>query len=629
MNRTCMAAVFLLACAAPPEPAKEAPPASDTEDADTAVDTDADADADTDADTAPDTATDSGEPPECDEIHGEGAPLAMPNACGTLTYGLYAAEGQTDAVHRLPDFSHAGYRGGGVALPAVADVQTVAPGSGDDRAAIQAAIDAVSARTPDADGHRGAVRIRAGTYRLDDSLEIKASGVVLRGDGQGPDGTILTATRPEQHSLIIVRGLGSGFSPDTATRTGIQDARVPVGATELEVGDASLLAVGDTIGVERTPNAAWIEALGVEAWGWTASSYAITHERTIVAIDGNTLTLDIPITDAMDSVHGGGAVFKADLSGRIEEVGIEDLRLVSTHRSATDEDHGWTAVEFRRARNSWVHGVSAVHFGYSAVLFTAESSFNTAEEVAMLEPVSQVTGGRRYSFHVSDGTGNLFQRCYSEDARHDFVTGSRVTGPNVWLDCLSVRSTNDDGPHHRWATGLLFDNVLSYKLHVENRQDSGSGHGWSGAQTLFWNTVSEDIRADAPPGAMNWTIGSMGTQQEGGWAPDEPFGWWESHNTPVEPRSLYLQQLQARLGPDAVRAVTTEAQRAGRLWGQLGAWAGAGDLTGFTPGTGDPTCSSGIPNGLACCRAECGECGGTGCGGRPGGAAACWTGAIA
>ena len=36
--------------------------------------------------------------------------------CGKLSYGLYAAQGQSAAVHLLPVFSYAGYMGGGVAL---------------------------------------------------------------------------------------------------------------------------------------------------------------------------------------------------------------------------------------------------------------------------------------------------------------------------------------------------------------------------------------------------------------------------------------------------------------------------------------------------------------------------------
>ncbi len=366
----------------------------------------------------------------------------------------------------------------------------------------------------------------------------------------------------------------------------------------------------------------------MDAWGWTPDAYTIGHERRIAAIDGDTVTVDVPLVDALEERYGGGALFLADLSRRIEEVGVEDLRLVSEHRGATDEDHGWRAVVFQRVANSWVRRVTAVRFGYAAVSLHDQSSFNTVEECAMLEPVSEVRGGRRYSFNLSGGTGNLFQRCYSEEARHDFVSGARTTGPNVWLDCYSRDSFSDDGPHHRWATGLLFDNLASRWLHVENREDSGTGHGWSGAQTLFWNGVAEGVRCDAPLSAMNWTVGSMGEQQEGQWAPEEPFGWWESPGDPVEPRSLYLQQLQDRLGPAAVRAVTTPEQRAGRLWARLAAWAGEGRLAEAPPTAGDPECAGGLRRGLACCAARCGSCGGSGCGSRPGGADACCTGRI-
>ncbi|TNE83914.1 MAG: hypothetical protein EP330_31200 [Deltaproteobacteria bacterium] len=560
------------------------------------------------------------------EVAGTAPPLAELNACGSLTYGLYPAEGETTADHRLPDFSFAGYRKGGVALPSVPTVVTLSPQTGDDRARIQAAIDQVEARTPDGNGHRGAVLLTAGAWEVSDTLTIEASGVVLRGEGQGSGGTVLRATQAAQHTLIRVQGGGSGL-PQRSTPTAVV-GRVPVGSRGIEVADASAIAIGDVVAVERTPNDAWITDLGVDAWGWTADSYAIRHEREVTDIDGNVLTIDVPIVDAMDPVYGGGQVFVTDVSGRIEEVGVEDLRLVSDYASSTDEAHGWIGVELRRTTNSWVSGVTAVHFGYAAVSIAAQSSFNTVEDCAMLDPVSQVTGGRRYSFNLDGGVGNLFQRLYSEEARHDFVSGSRTTGPNVWLDGLSMASSSDDGPHHRWATGLLFDNVLSYELHVENRQDSGSGHGWSGAQTLFWNAVADGIRADAPRGAMNWTVGSMGTQQEGGWTTAEPFGWWESHGTPVDPRSLYLQQLQDRLGSSAVEAVTLPSQRDGRIWGELATWAGEGSLAAVTQVPGDPTCDAGIANGLACCDSACGTCGGTGCGSLPGGSGACCVGSI-
>ena len=602
--------------------------------ADTGADTVDDVASDTATDTATDVATDASEdtaedvPPPCEAalIHGEGEPLVQVNECGTLTYGLYAAQGESNAVHRLPDWSWAGYRRGGVALPDVPAVRTVAPGDGDDRARIQAAIDEVSALPLDGD-HRGAVVLDAGTYQLDDSLQISASGVVLRGAGQGADGTVLVATRRAQHSVIRVQGSGSGFGEVDDTRTDIVSTYVPVGARSFDVASTAPFSIGDTVGVVRTPNDAWITALGMAPFGWTASGYTVTHERVITAIDGDTITVDIPLVDAITDTYGGGELFVADMSSRIAEVGVEDLRIVSEYDGDDDENHAWNAVELRRATDSWVRRVTVVHLGYAAVSFTAQASFNTVEEVAYLDPVSQVTGGRRYAFNVSGGIGNLFQRCYSSQARHDFVTGSRVTGPNVWLDCYSHASSNDDGPHHRWATGMLLDNVVSRFQHVENREDSGTGHGWSGAQTLFFNTLAEGIRCDAPTGSMNWVIGSVGAQQEGGWNPSEPFGWWESHGTPVEPRSLYLAQLHDRLGASAVEAITTPHQREGRIWTQLRNWAGDG-LLADADTTGGLPCADGILSGDICCAASCGSCGGTGCGSRPGGASSCCTGSI-
>src|SRR5262249_47852219 len=52
----------------------------------------------------------------------------------------------SDKGDRIMDYSYAGYRGGGVALPMVPAAQTVMPSGGDDTASIQAALDAVATR---------------------------------------------------------------------------------------------------------------------------------------------------------------------------------------------------------------------------------------------------------------------------------------------------------------------------------------------------------------------------------------------------------------------------------------------------------------------------------------------------
>ncbi|MEZ4431462.1 MAG: hypothetical protein R3F65_03555 [bacterium] len=406
------------------------------------------------------------------------------------------------------------------------------------------------------------------------------------------------------------------------------DAIAPVGSRRLTTRVGRRLRRRRRHPACRTPNQRWIDTLEMDRWGWTPANMPSLYERRITAVEGDVIEVDVPLVDTLEARFERRRSLSSRSRGGSNRVGVEDLRLVSSFARPEDEEHGWTAVRLGRVRDGWVRRVTAVHFGYAAVSIEDESSFNTVEEVAMLAPVSQITGGRRYSFNVSGGTGNLFQRCYSADARHDFVSGARTTGPNVWLDCFSTRSNSDAGPHHRWATGLLFDNVASGELHVENRADSGSGHGWSGAQALFWNALAAGVRCDAPIGAMNWTVGTGGAEQDGQWVPAEPPGWWESVGEPVEPRSLYLQQLADRLGPDAVRAVTTPEQRAGRIWGRLAAWAGEGRLADVDPAIGDPDCAAGVARGVTCCAAACGECGGAGCGARPGGAAACCAGPI-
>jgi hypothetical protein len=82
-------------------------------------------------------------------------------------------------------------------------------------------------------------------------------------------------------------------------------------------------------------------------------------------------------------------------------------------------------------------------------------------------------------------------------------------------------------------------------LRVYDRGNMGTGHGWSGAQQVFWNCTAGDIRNANPPTATNWAIGCTTEKHQGD-------GWWESANAPVEPRSLYFKQLEDRLGKQAV-----------------------------------------------------------------------------
>jgi hypothetical protein len=199
----------------------------------------------------------------------------------------------------------------------------------------------------------------------------------------------------------------------------------------------------------------------------------------------------------------------------------------------------------------------------------------TVQDCAMLDPVSQITGGRRYSFGGS-GQFVLFLRCYARNGRHDFVNGSGDMGPTAFVDCLAEKTHADIGPHHRWACGTLYDNVKGGQINVQDRGRSGTGHGWAGNAQVFWNCEAESFVCQQPwiPSAQNWNIGAVGKRGKPA-LPDRPDGWWESFGRHVAPRSLYLAQLRERVrlaGGDAdaaLAAVTTPEQRTGAVWTYL------------------------------------------------------------
>ena len=519
---------------------------------------------------------------------------------GELTYVPFSMKGQSNVVNTIPDFSYAGYMGGGVSLPTDISIKAIViPEPGDDAPRIQAAINLVEVLEPDQNGFRGVVLIKAGHYSLENILAIRASGVILRGEGQGLNGTVLHSNPRVEHSIISILGSG-GINKDAQSKQVITTNYVPVGSYTFEVEDATDFEVGEKIVVTRTPNQFWIDELGMDQEtlcggdsgcnGWTPSGYAIDHERIITAISGNTIFINIPIVDVIEDLYGGGSISKIESSRRISQCGVENMRIQSFYDGNMDESHAWTAVRLRDSENCWVKQVTGQYLAYSTVNIES-ANFTTVQDCAYIDPKSIVSGGRRYPYAIQEGLGNLFQRCYAVNGRHDFTTGSRVTGPNVFLDGLAESAQSDIGPHHRWATGTLFDNLRGGSTRVWNRGNSGSGHGWAGAQTMFWNIASYngEFRVDSPHGSMNWGIGCMGTNQTG-------EGYWESWGDHVQPRSLYIQQLEDRLGVSALDNVLILEQQSGEIYDLLATWGGYGNFSdggfhGDIPNVGfiDPT----------------------------------------
>jgi hypothetical protein len=478
----------------------------------------------------------------------------------------------TPAGDRIMDFSHAGYMGGGVAIPAVPVQRTVHPSGGpDDGASIQAAIDEVSALPLD-NGFRGAVLLAPGTFIISRTLTISAGGVVLRGsgsgrEGDGPRSTLRMTGRP--HLAISVRGsgeqaeAGEGFTP---AQTTIAEAYVPSGAMAFTVADASGFAAGDTLSIRRPVTEAWVRFMEMHdlvregrPQTWIQTRSTINTERNVAAISGNRITLDAPLADSYDSKFlnpPGTAVVNVKPPARVSQVGIEQLHIAAPPLAVSHTEPHFRALRIN-GEDCWARDLlieetmNSVGVGGRRI---------TLERIHIVR-TARSQGSSRPAKFAPNGTQILVDRCSVQADNVWFVaTGGRLPGPIVILNC-EFRGESRVESHQRWATGMLYDNVRVPEGGIEfrNRGSMGSGHGWSMGWGVAWNCVARDFIVQSPPGAPNWMIGNTGQSRTSprpfGSGPHLPEGIKDSHGTPVTPKSLYLAQLLERLGPQALKNI--------------------------------------------------------------------------
>ncbi|TWW01105.1 DUF6298 domain-containing protein [Chitinophaga pinensis] len=448
--------------------------------------------------------------------------------------------------NRVPDFSWCGYMAGEQALPLTPIRVRVPVMKGDATATIQAALDYV-ASLPLKDGIRGAVLLDKGTFEISGSLRINASGVVLRGSG---DSTVLLATGYSRAILIHISGRNDKqLSPAVK----ITDAYVPVNSNVVHIPAGASLKEGDEVEIVRPCTLSWIQQSGtahfgggITALGWKPGDREIHWSRKVMKVTGNTVTLDVPLTNALDTAYGAATVAAYKWPGLITQTGVENLhcRSVFDATNPKDEDHCWTAIAIENATDAWVRQVSFEHFAGSAVAVLETARRVTVEDCISTAPVSEIGGQRRYTFFTS-GQQTLFQRNYAQNGYHDFAAGFCAAGPNAFVQCMSDMPYSFSGAIDSWATGLLLDNVIvnGQTLGFPNRGQDGQGAGWTAANSVLWQCAAARIDCYRPPGANNWAFGA--------WAQFAGDGEWYASNEYIQPRSLYYAQLSARLGDKA------------------------------------------------------------------------------
>lgn len=487
-------------------------------------------------------------------------------ANGKLTYKA------TAAGDRIMDFSTAGYMGGGVALPVVPVKKTVKPsGAADETAAIQAAIDNVAAM-PLNDGFRGTVLLGSGTFVCSNTIVIPASGIVLRGRGDGPGGSTIQMIGRRHVALTTRNGGGQGrseaeISPETnAPRTTIIDAYVPSGAMSFTVADASGFKAGDVIQIRRPGTAAWVKFMGMDnltrdgqPQTWLRAGTVIPIERRITAISGNKITLDVPLSDSFDSKFlnpPGTEIVRITPADRLAQIGIEDLHIQSPPQAVNHTQELYTAIRLN-GEDCWMRDVvidetmNSVSLGGRRI---------TLERVTVNRKALHQGASKPAEF-APNGDQILLDHCaVNADNVWFAATGGGHSGPIVFLNCNFSGDGHIEG-HMRWSTGMLLDNchLPDGGIDFKNRGAMGSGHGWGMGWAVAWNCVAKTYTVQQPPGAMNWAIGCIGQSvplpRPFDTAPLLPVGTFDSPGKPVQPQSLYLAQLNERMGPGSLKSI--------------------------------------------------------------------------
>ena len=355
------------------------------------------------------------------------------------------------------------------------------------------------------------------------------------------------------------------------TPVAVADSYVPSGTLTLSVRDASAFKPGDRIQITKPITPEWLHLMGMDTLvrggkkqTWIAGT--LKTERTILAINGKTLHLDVPLTDSYDAKYlapDGATVVKIEQTGQISQVGLENLRLVAPPRKGTLNDKHFNGLQMNGVVDGWISNLRILDTT-EAIGVGKNSRRVTVTRVDVTQSVP-IDGAAKPADFSANGTQILFDRCTATgDSVFYLAVGPEEQGPNVMLNCV-FHGNGHLQPHQRWATGLLVDStqVPEGGIDLMNRGAMGSGHGWTMGSGVVWNSQARSFVIQMPPGSANWSIGNRGEEALGKQPTFDPGpelsmlpqGIIDSPDTPVAPTSLYLEQLRQRLGPQAIKNI--------------------------------------------------------------------------
>ncbi|EFP87488.2 uncharacterized protein PGTG_13859 [Puccinia graminis f. sp. tritici CRL 75-36-700-3] len=463
-------------------------------------------------------------------------------------------------VDSLPDFSYAGYRSGSVPIPSLDNItMTISPtNEEDDRTdEIQAAIDSLA-------GNPGVIFFEAGTYLLSSNNSIRLpSFVVLRGQSSTPSTTLLRVSGPPRNLFEIGDPKASGSLRPEEGKSAINQDYVGVGAQFVEVENASLFKVGQSIAVHRLVTQSWIDAMNMSSLVrngkrevWLAPNTPVNQEREIVAIDGNRISWEVPLTDSINVSlsENTASIVAYQAPIRVQQAGIENMVLTQVPDSSSLVVGTPTILPIKigGAEDCWIKNIQITGFIEFSYL-TQPSRRITLSDFVIIRDVPTSNGGTgALPLDITMGGSQallLRGRTLGNQNTASYIvsTGRLAAGPNVVSGYIATGSAHHMiEPHQRWSTGFLVENSHVGQINLKNRGIMGTGHGWAIGNGVIWSCSATKLTVQNPPMSRNFKVNSQEVANFQNFRPT-------AQGQPLD--SLYQLQLSARIGAAAAALI--------------------------------------------------------------------------
>ena len=460
---------------------------------------------------------------------------------------------------RLPDFSYAGYHSGEAPLPqvprgvSVKEFGAKGDGTTDDTAAFQKALVTVKS---------GAIEIPPGRYRITDILEVKRTGIVLRGSGPGqsvlffpkqlnevrPNWGATTAGRPTSNyswSGGFVWFKGDVGNRPLATIT----AAARRGDTTVRVSNAANLKVGQRLEILETDTRdnSLADLLYSGDAGDTSKLDGSTRASIVchvLKITGDNIEIDRPLRfDIKPEWQPRAVTFEPTVS----ESGVEDLGFefpVTPYKGHFTE-LGFNAVAFSGVSDCWARNLRIANA--DSGIFT-NSYFCTISRIvfesARAPDTTGATGHHGFNF---EGEDNLFTDFdFRTQFIHDITVDHNASG-NVSARGRAIDLSLD---HHRRAVNEnLFTDIdagAGTRLWFSSGGDALGKH--AAARNTFWNICAKRPQNYPPPGFGPVSINLVAVETR---QPSETNlnGKWFEAIAPAQiiPQDIHAAQLARRL----------------------------------------------------------------------------------